>query len=173
MTWLRFASVPSGRVPAPFFAFYGRPGSGCFPFYGQSSVSGQHDLVASGTSQSDGQGAGPSAPAIPQPSPRTGRVAIEVEAGQETTTVFIRGELDLVSMPVLAEYLTLAVRTQPGRLVLDMAASNFMDCGSARLIAEASRALPEGSRLVIRRPGRGVRRILELTGLDEQCEIET
>lgn len=105
--------------------------------------------------------------------PRPGRVAIEIEAGPGATTVFIRGELDLVTMPVLAEHLTRAVRGNPGRLVLDMAATDFMDCGSARLIAGAARSLPEGGCLVIRRPGRGVRRILELTGLGAHCEIES
>ena len=108
-----------------------------------------------------------------QPRPRPGRVAIEVvDADPGATTVFIRGELDLVTMPVLAEHLTRALRGNPERLVLDMAATDFMDCGSARLIAEASRSLPEGRCLVIRRPGRGVRRILELTGLDAYCEID-
>jgi anti-sigma B factor antagonist len=104
--------------------------------------------------------------------PRPGRVAIEVDAGPGATTVFIRGELDLVTMPVFAEHLTVALRGNPGRLVLDLAATDFMDCGSARLIAGAARSLPEGGHLVLRRPGRGVRRILELTGLDAYCEID-
>jgi anti-anti-sigma regulatory factor len=47
-----------------------------------------------------------------------------------------------------------------------------MDCGSARLIVAAGRWLPGGGRPVIRRPRPGVRRILELTGLDAECEIE-
>lgn len=112
-------------------------------------------------------------PVSGRPRPRPGRVAIKVvEAGQGATTIFIRGELDLVTMPVFAEQLTLALREDPGRLVLDMAATDFMDCGSARLIAEAARSLSGGGRLVIRHPGPGVRRMLELTGLDAYCEID-
>jgi anti-anti-sigma regulatory factor len=53
-----------------------------------------------------------------------------------------------------------------------LARTDFIDCGSARLIAAAGRSLPEGQRPVIRRPGPGVRRIFELTGLDALCEIE-
>lgn len=107
------------------------------------------------------------------PRPRPGRVAIKVvDAGPGATTIFIRGELDLVTMPVLAEQLALVLRGNPERLVLDMAATDFMDCGSARLIAGAARSLSDGGRLVIRRPGRGVRRMLELTGLDAYCEID-
>ena len=47
-----------------------------------------------------------------------------------------------------------------------------MDCGSARLIASAAQFLPEGGGLIIRRPSRAVRRVLELTRFDAYCEIE-
>jgi anti-sigma B factor antagonist len=99
-------------------------------------------------------------------------IGIEVEISQGTATVTISGELDLVTMPFLSEHLTLVLRNKPRRLVLDMARTDFIDCGSARLIAAAGRSLPEGQRPVIRRPGPGVRRIFELTGLDALCEIE-
>ena len=100
------------------------------------------------------------------------RVTFRVESGQETTTIIIRGELDLVTMPVLSELLTLVSREKPGQLVFDLAGTRFMDCGSARLIATAGGWLPEDQRPVIRRPGPAARRILELTGLDAYCEIE-
>lgn len=103
---------------------------------------------------------------------RASRVTIEVEAGPGATTIVISGELDLVTLPFLAEQLRLAERDEPGRLVFDLARTCFMDCASARLIAGACQRRPGPGRPVIRRPGPGVRRILELTGLDEQCEIE-
>jgi anti-anti-sigma factor len=102
----------------------------------------------------------------------TGRVTIEVKADAGTVTVVISGELDLVTMPFLTEQLTLISRAKPGRLVFDLARTEFMDCGSARLIAGAGQWLPGGRRPVIRHPGPGVRRLLELTGLDAYCEIE-
>ena len=101
-----------------------------------------------------------------------GRVTIEVEARPGITTIVITGELDLVTMPFLAARLALATRDSPGRLVFDLSGTHFMDCGSARLIAGAGRWLPGGGRPIIRRPGPGVRRLLELTGLDAHCEIE-
>ena len=101
-----------------------------------------------------------------------GRVTIEVEARPGTTTIVVRGELDLVTMPFLAAQLALAVRDRPGRLVFDLSGTRFMDCGSARLIAAAGQWLPDGGRPVIRHPRPGVRRVLELTGLDAHCEIE-
>jgi len=100
------------------------------------------------------------------------RVTIEVEARPGVTTIVVTGELDLVTMPYLSAQLTLAVRDRPGRLVFDLSGTHFMDCGSARLIAGAGQRLPGGGRPVIRRPGPGVRRVLELTGLDAHCEIE-
>jgi anti-anti-sigma factor len=100
------------------------------------------------------------------------RITIEVEARPGITTIIIKGELDLVTMPYLAARLALATRDGPGRLVFDLSGTQFMDCGSARLIADAGARLPGGGRPVIRRPGPGVRRILELTGLDARCEIE-
>jgi anti-anti-sigma factor len=101
-----------------------------------------------------------------------GRVTIEVETGPGVTTIVVKGELDLVTMPYLATRLTLALRDRPGRLVFDLGETYFMDCGSARLIAGAGQRLPGGGRPVIRHPAPGVRRVLQLTGLDAHCEIE-
>jgi anti-anti-sigma factor len=103
---------------------------------------------------------------------RPGQVAIEVAVRPAATTILIRGELDLVTLPVLAGELALAGRDRPERLVFDLAGTHFMDCGAARLIAGSGRWLRDGRRPVIRRPGPGVRRVLGLTGLDVYCEVE-
>jgi anti-sigma B factor antagonist len=112
---------------------------------------------------------GPPDPAGPA---HDGRVTIEVEARPGVTTIVVKGELDLVTMPYLATRLTLAIRDRPGRLIFDLSETHFIDCGSARLIAGAGQRLPGGGRPVIRRPAPGVRRVLQLTGLDAHCEIE-
>jgi anti-anti-sigma factor len=103
---------------------------------------------------------------------RSGQVAIEVDVRPEATTVLIRGELDLMSLPALAEQLALVGRDQPERLVFDLSGTHFMDCGSARLIAGSGQWLQDGRRPVIRRPDPCVRRVLGLTGLKVYCEIE-
>jgi anti-anti-sigma factor len=97
---------------------------------------------------------------------------VGIEVSQEETTVVINGELDVITRPVLAEYLSAVLRTRPWRLVLDMSRVGFMDCGSARLIVSAGRFLPDGGRLIIRRPSPPVRRVLELTGFGAGCRIE-
>ena len=103
---------------------------------------------------------------------RSGQVAIEVDVRPEATTVLIRGELDLMSLPALAGLLAAVGRDRPGRLVFDLARTSFVDCGSARLIAGSGQWLRDSRRPVIRRPGPGVRRLLGLTGLETCCEIE-
>jgi anti-anti-sigma factor len=107
-------------------------------------------------------------PAAPPP----GLATFEVTFSRGTATLVITGELDLNTMPLLSERLSLILRCEPRRLVVDMARTSFMDCGSARLITGAVRSLPDAGQLVIRRPSRAVRRVLELTTLDTGCEIQ-
>jgi anti-sigma B factor antagonist len=101
-----------------------------------------------------------------------GQVTIEVDMGPEAATILIRGELDLVTLPALAERLARLGQDQPERLVFDLAGTRFLDCGAARLIAGAGQWLPDGGRPVLRRPGPSVRRVLELTGLGVYCQVE-
>jgi anti-anti-sigma factor len=155
----------SPRVVPAALSFLARPG--CSSRDGAWLVSS----LNGSTAEQNGP-PGPDTEAAVWQSPRTGRISIEIKAGLETITILVGGELDLVTMPFLAEQLTLVSRDKPRRLVFDLARTDFMDCGSARLIAAAGKWLPEGRRPVIRRPCPGVRRILELTGLDAYCEIE-
>jgi anti-anti-sigma factor len=113
----------------------------------------------------------PDSPArCPACSPQV-QVVVEVDVRPGMAVVMVTGELDLITRPVLAERLSAVLGTRPRRLVLDLAGTSFMDCGSARMIASAGRFLPDG-RLIIRRPSPAVRRVLELTGYDAGCEIE-
>jgi anti-sigma B factor antagonist len=101
-----------------------------------------------------------------------GLLVIKVAVSPEEVMVVITGELDITSRPELAERLSAVLRAKPRRLVLEMSGTSFMDCGSARLIASVARFLPDGRRVIIRRPSAVVRRVLGLTGLDADCQIE-
>jgi anti-anti-sigma factor len=125
--------------------------------------------LMSGPDDSAAHENGPQDPAGPA---QGGRVTIEMETRPGVATIVVKGELDLVTMPHLAARLALALRDRPSRLVFDLSGTHFMDCGSARLIAGAGQRLPGGGRPVIRHPAPGVRRVLQLTGLDAHCEIE-
>src|SRR6201989_460730 len=106
--------------------------------------------LMSGPDDSAAHENGPQDPAAP---PQGGRVTIEVETGPGVTTIVVKGELDLVTMPYLATRLTMALRDRPGRLVFDLSGTYFMDCGSARLIARARQRLARCGRPRMRRPG--------------------
>lgn len=114
---------------------------------------------------------GSDSPSPSQAGPNTRSLAIQVDVTPESATVVIGGELDLVSMPVLAARLSVVLRRRPRRLILDMAGTTFMDCACTRLLASASQFLPD-YKPVIRQPTSAVRRVLQLTGLDAEFEIE-
>jgi anti-anti-sigma factor len=99
-------------------------------------------------------------------------LAVEVDMTTETAIVVIRGELDLTTTPLLCRHLARIRDARSRRLVVDMSGVDFIDCAAARLIAGTGRFLPEGRRPVIRRPSPIVRRLLELTGLAAQCEVD-
>jgi anti-anti-sigma factor len=99
------------------------------------------------------------------------RLTVTVTPAAGVVTVVLAGELDLVSRPVLAEQLELIGRDKPARIVFDLAGTLFADLGSTRLLVCGGSAAA-GQPPVLRRPGPGVRRILQLTGLDAYCEIE-
>jgi len=114
----------------------------------------------------------PAHPDPPARRPSGPPLVIEAEAGPEGVTMVITGELDLTTRPVLAERLSAVLCARPPRLILDLAGTGFIDCGSARLIVSAGQFLPPGRRLIIRHPSRAVRRVLELTAFGTGCEIE-
>ncbi len=63
--------------------------------------------------------------------------------------------------------------SKPDRLVIDLAALEFMDSTGLRTLLEArERALSEGHGLALRRGPRQVQRVLELTRTDEVFEFE-
>ncbi len=99
-------------------------------------------------------------------------LTVDVRMTGGTATVVISGELDLASSPSLAAQLARLLADSPQRLVLDMSRVGFIDVAAARLIASTAQSLPEGRRPVIRSASPLVRRVLELTGLDDQFETD-
>jgi anti-anti-sigma factor len=114
----------------------------------------------------------PARPDPPARRPAGPPLVIKADVGPAGVTMVITGELDLITRPVLAEHLSAVLCTRPLRLILDLAGTSFVDCGSARLIVSAGQFLPPGRRLIVRHPSRAVRRVLELTAFGAGCEIE-
>lgn len=99
-------------------------------------------------------------------------LAVDVRIRGARVTVVIGGELDLASTPSLAARLHRILADKPQRLVFDMSRVGFVNCAAARLIAGTAESLPDDRRPVLRSPTPLVRRVLELTGLDAEVEIE-
>jgi anti-anti-sigma factor len=89
-----------------------------------------------------------------------------------TATVILSGELDVTSEDFLRGRLASVRRETPRRLIFDAARVTYIDCASARLIAQTGSWLPPGVKPVIACAAPIVRRVFQVTGLDARCELE-
>lgn len=85
----------------------------------------------------------------------------------------LRGELDIARVPALRSQLVGILRERdPGRLVLDLTALEFIDSTGLSVLVWAHRRLSErGGLLCLVAPSATVRKILRITGLHERLSI--
>ena len=82
------------------------------------------------------------------------------------------GELDLASSDRVEGELAAVERDGPARIVLDLRGLTFMDSTGLRLVAGAdARARQAGRRVTIIQGPEAVRRVFEITRLDERLDI--
>jgi anti-sigma B factor antagonist len=87
--------------------------------------------------------------------------------------VAVQGELDLNTAPKLEEMLNRAV-DGGGSLVVDLSGCDFIDSTGVALLIRTWQSLGDGAsprRFVLSCPNRQVRRLFEITGLDDQIQI--
>jgi anti-sigma B factor antagonist len=101
-------------------------------------------------------------PTEPQPQQP---VLTAVATGDGPVLVEMSGDLDITTVPVLANQLAGLADMRPTELFIDMSGVRFLDCASARLLAGTAALLPPGRRPVLTSVSPTVRRLLELTGL--------
>jgi anti-anti-sigma factor len=89
----------------------------------------------------------------------------------ETVTVVLRGEFDVTNSGFLRARLERIRELRPVRLIFETAQVTYLDCASARLIADASDWLPARVKPVVGRPSPVVRRVLEASGIGARCEL--
>jgi anti-anti-sigma factor len=99
-------------------------------------------------------------------------LSVEITSHERTVTVVIYGELDVATAPLLRLLLKQLSESQPEHLVFELGGLRFADCGGARAIAEAGRLVSGDGRPVLRHARPAVRRVLELTGLDQLCRLD-
>lgn len=69
-------------------------------------------------------------------------------------------------MANLAESAAAALKTPAERFVLDLSRLSFIDCCGARALAAITRAVPAGCPVIVRSVSPGVRRVLDLMGVN-------
>jgi anti-anti-sigma factor len=78
-------------------------------------------------------------------------------------TLVITGELDMASAPDLRQRISELLQPGLERVVLDLSGVEFIDAGGLSVLVEMSKLLAvSGSSLLIRKPSRAVRRLLDL-----------
>jgi len=106
--------------------------------------------------------------------PERGRdLRIEVADTTSPTTVVLNGEIDLSTSSRLREALMAIARSGETSVVVDMAHVTFMDSsGLAALVGPLKRFRRTGGEITLRSPTKGVRKVLEITGLHRVFTID-
>jgi anti-anti-sigma factor len=80
----------------------------------------------------------------------------------------VEGELDMASTPELLEEFAAAGPEAPARVVIDLSACTFLDLHALRTLVEIGQQVERGGgRLAVACPSGLLRRVFELTGLDQ------
>jgi anti-sigma B factor antagonist len=95
-----------------------------------------------------------------------------VSTDGDRATVALRGELDLSGVDRARRAIEQAESGEASLLVLDLSQLDFIDStGLEVLLRAARRAHDTGRRLIVARPSTYVRRLLELTAIDQALDI--
>src|SRR5512132_1029746 len=86
--------------------------------------------------------------------------ATTIWVGPDKAVVALRGELDLATAPLARRLLDAVAERGYARVVLDIAALNFMDASGISFIVAASKGLPPSGELTLRSPWAMTRRRL-------------
>src|SRR3954451_22613107 len=98
--------------------------------------------------------------------------SVTVSSNGDSTTVFFKGELDLAGVEDARRAVEEAEQDSALMLVLDMSGLTFMDSSGLEVVLRsARRARESGRRLVVQRPSPYVKRLLEMTAIDQSLDI--
>lgn len=104
-------------------------------------------------------------------SPHWQPFSVSVSTEGERAVVALRGELDLSGVDRAREAIEQA-EAGTTLVVLDLSQLDFMDSTGLEVVLRAARrAHDSGRRLIVQRPSRYVKRLLELTAIDQSLDI--
>lgn len=106
----------------------------------------------------------------PRPSPGELEVIVSLAAGGHE--VWLRGELDMATAPELRDELGQLASEDPAPVTIDLSDLTFIDSTGLSVLVGALKLLrQQGGDMVLRSPGPGTRKVLEITGLTEVFTI--
>ena len=98
--------------------------------------------------------------------------SVTVSTDGDRSTVALRGELDLSGVDRARQAIEQAEQAESPLLVLDLSELEFIDStGLEVMLRAARRASDSGRRLVVARPSHYVRRLLEMTAIDQSLDV--
>jgi anti-anti-sigma factor len=104
---------------------------------------------------------------------RSDRLTVRLTSDARGVVVTLEGELDLETTPEFDRQLAAIDKTPLTRLLIDLGGVDFMDSTGLSSIIRAHRvAESNGHVLVLRRGSKQVRRLFELTGVDDRLTFE-
>lgn len=102
------------------------------------------------------------------------RLEVSVQPGREHPTLVVDGELDLSSIPLLAQHIDSQLEREQEALTLDLSGVSFMDSSGLRLLIELNeRAERDGWSLSLIAPrNESATLVLRMTGADGALPFE-
>ena len=98
--------------------------------------------------------------------------SVTVTREADRAVVALRGELDMSGVGRAQEAIEQAEEGGANLLVLDLSELDFIDStGLEVMLRAARRAHDSGRRLIVQRPSRYVRRLLEMTAIDQSLDV--
>lgn len=136
----------------------------------QPNASPGHDRTTAPTPSEAGYPTPP--PPIPSAAPPD-HLTFESRHGHDSLTLIVRGEIDLASALALERELHHAESSLPRRIVLDLAALDFIDAAGLRALTRAQqRADINGHKLVLTHLPANTRRLFSIVGINTKFTIE-
>jgi len=96
-----------------------------------------------------------------------GGLDVSLSTDGPTTVLFLRGEADLATLPIIVEALAGVIADRDGDVVVDLAGTDFISTVALSAILRARSVLAGAERrLTLRSPSAIARRLLEIVELD-------
>jgi anti-sigma B factor antagonist len=96
---------------------------------------------------------------------------LESRSSGDATIIVVRGEIDMATAPKVRDALNDLVDAGASRIVVDCRGLDFLDSSGIGVLIAVRKRLGDDGVLTLEAPQAHVRKVLELTGVNEHVEI--